>query len=427
VSRAGAIHLACLYGPLVGTGMLAWWLRPAKRLATGLLFSMAWTAALLPWLDGLARLGGWWSYHSESVAMGGMPLALYFGWVIAWGMFAPLLASALGGRIWTVVALLVAIDLLAMPEMKPVLVLHPLWWIGEILIASLLLVPSVFIALWTASRSRTGLRCAMLVPAFGGIFLGIPLLVECGDLPGLIARWNSHSWWSQAGYLSACVVLAIPGLTAVRDLALGGGGTPVPLDPPVRLVTHGIYAFVRNPMQLSMTSLLLLEALFLQSPWPAVLAMLGVVYSEGLARWSENTDMLDRFGADWSRYRNSVRPWWPRWHPQIGEPCELWLDMDCSPCSEVAEWFGRRHPAQLLLRSAADWRGTPLQRVTWHHPPSDRTESGVRAIAMALQHLHLAWAVIGWIAGLPVISQVAQICFDAAGAGPRNGSSGGRG
>lgn len=416
------IHLACLYGPLVSAGMLAWWLRPSKRAATGLLFSVAWTAALLPWLDGLARMAGWWSYHSESAAIGGMPLALYFGWVIAWGLLAPLLADALGGRKWTVVALLAAIDLRAMPEMTPVLELHPLWWIGEILIASLLLVPSIFIAHWTPSRSHTGLRCAMLVPAFGGIFLGIPLLVECGDLPGLVVRWNSHSWWVQAGYLSACAVLAIPGLTAVRDLALSGGGTPVPLDPPVRLVTHGIYAFFRNPMQFSMTSLLLLEAMFLWSPWPVVLALLGVVYSEGLARWSENQDMLARFGADWARYHKSVRPWWPRWKPCIEEPCELWLDAGCSPCCEVAKWFGRRHPTQLLLRDAADWPGTPLQRVTWHHPSSGRTESGVRAMAMALQHIHLGWALIGWIAGLPGISHAAQICFDAAGAGQRNGT-----
>jgi protein-S-isoprenylcysteine O-methyltransferase Ste14 len=427
VSRAGAIHLACLYGPLVSAAMLAWWLRPAKRLATGLLFSMAWTAALLPWLDGLARLSGWWSYHSESASIGGMPLALYFGWVIAWGMVAPLLASALGDRVWTSVALLAAIDLRAMPEMNPVLELHPLWWIGEILIVSLLLVPSIFIARWTASGTRTGLRCAMLVPAFGGIFLGIPLLVECGDLADLVARWNSHSSMVQAAFLSACAFFAIPGLAAVRDLALSGGGTPVPLDPPQRLVTHGIYAFVRNPMQLSMTSLLLLEALFLWSPWPAVLALLGVVYSEGLARWSENTDMRDRFGAEWSRYRESVRPWWPHWSPRIGEPCELWLDAGCSPCSEIARWFGRQHPTQLLLRKAADWQGTPLQRVTWRHPPSGRTESGVRAMAMALQHLHLAWAVIGWIASLPVISHAAQICFDAAGAGPKIESSNGRG
>jgi hypothetical protein len=38
---------------------------------------------------------------------------------------------------------------------------------------------------------------------------------------------------------------------------------------------------------------------------------------------------------------------------------------------------------------------------------------------MALQHLDLPWAAVGWIAGLPGISHLLQICFDAAGTGQR--------
>ena len=415
------IHLACLYGPLLGAGMLAWWLRPSKRFATGLLFSFAWTAALLPWLDGIARLCGMWSYHSGTVSIGGMPLALYFGWAIAWGLFAPLLSRALGGRIWVVTGLLLAIDLRVMPEMKPVLELSSLWWIGELVVVMLLLVPALFMATWTESRSRIGLRCVMLAPSFGGIFLGIPLMVECGDLHGMISLWETWHDIPKTLFLLGFMAFSIPGLAALQDLALSGDGTPVPLDPPRKLVTHGIYAFVRNPMQMSMTSLLLLESLFLMSPWPAVLALLGVVYSEGLARWSENEDMRQRFGDDWTRYQASVRPWLPRWSPRIGEPCELWLNADCGLCCEVARWFENHRPHQLVLRDAADWQGTNLQRVTWHHPSSGRTESGVRAIAMSLQHLHLGWAIVGWFAGLPLISHIIQICFDAAGGGKIKG------
>jgi protein-S-isoprenylcysteine O-methyltransferase Ste14 len=388
----------------------------------GLLFSTAWTAALLPWLDSFARGAGWWEFHSQAPSLAGMPLAFYFGWVIAWGALAPLLAHTLGGRWWTVAAIFVGLDLRVMPEMAPVLELHPGWIVGDLLIAACLLVPSLFMAKWTEERSHTALRSAMLVPAFGGIFLGIPLLVESGGLAGVVARWSLFTVSSKTAFVFVSVVFAVPGLSAVRDLALSGGGTPVPLDPPRRLVTHGVYSFVRNPMQCSMTSLLLLESLFLMSPWPAVLALLGVVYSEGLARWSENQDMRERFGTDWPNYRRAVRSWWPRWSPRIGESCELWLDAGCGPCSEVAWWFERRRPPRLVIRPASDWPGDPLVRATWHHPPSGRCESGVRGIAMALQHLDLPWAAVGWIAGLPGISHVLQICFDAAGAsaGARN-------
>lgn len=422
MTREGAIQLACLYGPLAGAALLAWWIRPEKRLSTGLLFSTAWIAALLPPLDALARSAGFWKYHSSSLSLAGMPLALYFGWVIAWGICAPLLVRALGGRLWTTVALLGLIDLRLMPEMKPVPELHASWMSGEVLIVAGLLVPSLFISKWTTASIRTGLRCAMLVPAFGGIFLGIPLWVECGDLAGALARWHSYSGFWQTGYLLAAFTFSVPGLAAVRDLALSGDGTPVPLDPPRRLVTHGIYAFIRNPMQCSMTSLLLLESLFLWSPWPAILALLGIVYSEGLARWSENQDMQKRFGEAWQNYQKSVRAWWPRWPPRIGEPCELWLDGQCAPCSKVGLWFQRHQPHQLELRNARDWPGPPLARVTWFHPPSGRTEAGVRAIAMGLQHLPLPWAMIGWTTGLPGISHILQICFDAAGMGARPAS-----
>ena len=420
MSREGAIQLACLYGPLVSAGLLAWWRRPGKWLSVGLLFSLAWIAALLPWLDALARAAGLWEYHSQAPALAGMPLALYFGWIIAWGIFAPLLAHALGGRIWTTAAVMIALDLRVMPALRPILELHSRWWIGDFLIAASLLVPSLFIAKWTAARTQVGRRCAMLVPAFGGIFLGLPLLVECGNLSGLLGRWQAFAGVQQTMLLTAGFAFSVLGLTAVRDLALSGGGTPVPLDPPRRLVTHGIYAFVRNPMQLSMTALLLLESLFLWNPWPAVLALIGIVYSEGLARWSENQDMRNRFGADWLRYHQAVRPWWPRWRPRIGEPGALWLDVGCGPCSEVARWFQHRQPHQLELHDANAWPGPPLERVTWHHPSSGRRESGVRAIAMALQHLQLPWAAVGWIAGLPGISHILQICFDAAGAGKRS-------
>jgi protein-S-isoprenylcysteine O-methyltransferase Ste14 len=419
VSREGAIHLACLYEPLISAGLLAWWIRPTKWLSVGVLFSVAWVAALLPWFDGFAQAAGLWDYHSEAPALAGMPLALYFGWVIAWGIFAPLLVHALDCRIWTTAAVLLALDLRAMPELTPVLELHSLWWIGDILIAACLLLPSLYMAKWTTNRTQLGLRCAMLAPSFGGIFLGIPLLVVCGDSSGVLRRWHELPGYIQAIYFSLGVVFSVPGLSALRDLALSGGGTPVPLDPPCRLVTHGIYASVRNPMQLSMTALLLLESLFLWNPWPALLAASGIVYSEGFARWSENQDMRDRFGENWTNYYGSVRSWWPRWYPCIGESCELWLDYGCGPCTEVAQWFQNRQPHRLLLCDARTWPGSPLGRVTWHHPESGRQESGIRAIAMALQHLHLPFAAIGWFAGLPGVSHLLQICFDAAGAGER--------
>ena len=421
MTRETAIHIACLYGPISSAALLLWWVKPGKKLATGLLYSTAWVAALLPWLDLAAGHFGFWTYQIGDFHLGKMPLAAYLGWVVGWGLVAPLLAEAFGKKPWIAAAVLVLIDLRTMPEMSPVLILSKHWWIAEIVIAALLLVPAIFLARWTATSEKTPLRCAMLAPTFGGIFIGIPFLLECGDIRGVHSRWNSYSQISQFLFTIGLLAFSIPGLTALRDFALGGNGTPVPLEPPQKLVTHGIYSYLRNPMQLSMTSLLLLESLFLASLWPALLAIIGIVYSEGFARWSETADMRKRFGESWDNYRNTHRPWLPTWHPVLPEESELWFDDTCGSCTEVAEWFSRMSPKQLILRKASEWPGAPLQRITWHNPSTARTESGITAIAMALQHIHLGWALIGWIVGLPGISHTIQICFDAAGAGKRVG------
>lgn len=414
MTRETAIQIACLYGPITTAALLLWWVRPGKKLATGLLYSTAWVAALLPWFDLAAGHLGFWIYQPNPFHLGKIPLAPYLGWVIAWGVVAPLLAEALEKRPWIAAAILIIIDLRTMPEMSPVLLLGGHWWIAEFVIAAVLLVPAIFLASWTATSQRTPLRCAMLAPSFGGIFIGIPFLLECGDLNGIRLRWDSYSYFSQILFLAGLAVFSVPGLTALRDFALGGNGTPVPLEPPQKLVTHGIYSNLRNPMQLSMTSLLLLESLFLASPWPALLAGIGIVYSEGFARWSETADMRERFGEKWDQYRRSHRSWIPTWQPVLHETSELWFDESCGVCTEVADWFSRQATKQLTLRKASEWPGVRLQRITWHNPSTGRIESGVTAIAMALQHIHLGWAALGWISSIPGISHIIQICMDAS-------------
>jgi protein-S-isoprenylcysteine O-methyltransferase Ste14/predicted DCC family thiol-disulfide oxidoreductase YuxK len=401
-------------------GILIYWLRPNKQLAIGVLYSSAWIAALLPWFDLIAQQMGFWSYrNTDGPTLGQIPLALYLGWVVSWGIVAPLLSEALGKRIWHAAAVMILIDLRAMPEMTPLLTLSKHWWIGETLISAVLLVPAMLLSHWTSLSAKTALRCAMLAPAFGGVFIGIPFLIECHDLTSIRLLWESWSRTEQILFPLGIFIFSIPGLTALRDLALSGKGTPIPLEPPRYLVTHGIYAYIQNPMQLSMTCLLLLESWLLTSPWPALLALIGIVYSTGFARWSENRDMHQRFGATWQQYLSSHRPWLPSWIPVTPISCQIWFDDSCGMCQEIARWLERRSPVGLEFCYASAWTGPPLRRVTWIDPQSGRIETGISAMAMAFQHIHLGWALLGWFAAIPGISHILQICFDAAGAGKK--------
>ena len=417
--RETLIQIACLYGSISAAAILIFLIRPRKSLAIGLVYSTAWVAALLPWLDFIAQASGLWSYAKTTYSLGRIPLALYLGWVVAWGVFAPLISHFFGKKPWLAVATIILLDLWLMPEMTPLLTLSQNWFIGEIAITLLLLVPSIYLAQWTESSTKLPIRCAMLAPAFGGIILGIPLLALSGSPETILEKWLSFSDATQIGYILSASILSLPGLTALRDLALSGKGTPVPLEPPQHLVDHGIYAYIRNPMQFSMTNLLILESHFLWSPWPLLIAIAGLVYSEGFARWSENQDMNARFGNSWAAYKATHRPWLPTFFPESASPSELWYDDSCTACHQTANWFANRSPIALKICKASEWPGDPLERITWHHPTSGRTEHGVTAVAMALQHLHLGWALVGWIIGLPGLSHVIQICLDASGAGKR--------
>ncbi len=143
-------------------------------------------------------------------------------------------------------------------------------------------------------------------------------------------------------------VLALPaivGLTAVQEFVARGGGTPVPFDPPRRLVTTGVYAYVRNPMQLSAVVLLFLLGFVLRNPWVSAAGVMAHLYSAGLAGWDEDEDLRRRFGEDWLAYRRGVRRWVPRfrpWHPPDRPPARLFVAEGCGMCRDVGRWFARR-------------------------------------------------------------------------------------
>jgi protein-S-isoprenylcysteine O-methyltransferase Ste14 len=97
----------------------------------------------------------------------------------------------------------------------------------------------------------------------------------------------------------------------IWDFAAKGGGTLAPIDPPKRLVVHGLYRYVRNPMYLGVLLLLLGETgLFRSLPllqyttaWFIIVQLIVVFYEEPTLR--------RRFGDSYERYYRSVHRWLP--------------------------------------------------------------------------------------------------------------------
>jgi protein-S-isoprenylcysteine O-methyltransferase Ste14 len=87
--------------------------------------------------------------------------------------------------------------------------------------------------------------------------------------------------------------------TCIWEFARRGRGTLAPVDPPRTLVVQDLYRYVRNPMYLSVTMIVLGEALLTGSR-----VLLEYGYEEPTLR--------RRFGPAYDRYRATVGRWVPR-------------------------------------------------------------------------------------------------------------------
>jgi hypothetical protein len=218
--------------------------------------------------------------------------------------------------------------------------------------------------------------------------------------------------------LQLLFLLSIPGLSAVQEFAQAGNGTPLPYDPPDRLVTSGIYAYIANPMQTSTALLLFGFALTLHSLWLALAALISIACSVGLAAWDEGRDLSKRFGFAFIRYRRHVRNWLPRWRPYVPSPARIYLSQDCHKCSQMAAFLNGLKPHKLSILPAEEHPLYSLKRMTYESHDGSICAQGIVALARALEHVNLAWAFAGLILRLPLINQLFQSIIDVSGGGP---------
>ena len=145
-------------------------------------------------------------------------------------------------------------------------------------------------------------------------------------LPGLFAfvlpAWLASTDQGRGdGWTLGWIVVAA-GMTilfwCVRDFYVAGKGTLAPWDPPRRLVVVGLYRYLRNPMYVGVLTLVLGWALVFGSPVLLFYVLcLGVGFHLRTVL-AEEPYLAAHFGEDWTRYRASVRRWWPRTSPWRG-------------------------------------------------------------------------------------------------------------
>jgi protein-S-isoprenylcysteine O-methyltransferase Ste14 len=344
----------------------------------------------------------------------GIAIEPWLGWTLLWGVALPF--AAVDRPILPVLTAMFWADLLLMPLLEPTLVLGSGWLIGEALALTVALLPALLLARWTASDTHLRARAALQVLCAGAFLLWLAptaALMRSGgwkdvlELPG----------WRLSLVAQLLLVPISLGLRAVGEFVRVGEGTPIPYDPPRQLVTTGPYAYVRNPMQVSMVAIFGIAALLLWNPWLLAGALVSLVYGVGLADWHEKIDLSERFGTRWESYRAEVHNWIPRWTPYNTHEANLLVAFSCTTCSSIGRWVMARSPVGLSIAPAEDVRDPGLRRVTYICAGSEPIR-GVTAIARSLEHLHLGWAIAGWFLAMPGVSHLAQLVADLFGPSP---------
>lgn len=142
------------------------------------------------------------------------------------------------------------------------------------------------------------------------ITLLVPGIVG-GWLPLTIARDASRVELGVWRYLGVPLVAAAwcGLLWCIADFVRRGRGTLLPLDPPKRLVSTGLYRITRNPMYVCVLLSILGIALVTGAPVLLLYAAGFVCLVTLFVRFHEEPFLRREFGEEYDRYRARV----PRW------------------------------------------------------------------------------------------------------------------
>ena len=151
------------------------------------------------------------------------------------------------------------------------------------------------------------------------VFLFLAPGVVAGLIPWLISGWR---WYDRGG--AAWIVVPVGWIAIAAGVAFllhafalfaMHRGTPAPVAPTETLVVTGVYRFVRNPMYLSVLTIILGQALLFAS-WRLVLyALIVLAAVVAFVRGYEEPTLTDAYGEQYLDYRRNVPGWWPRLTP----------------------------------------------------------------------------------------------------------------
>ena len=153
-------------------------------------------------------------------------------------------------------------------------------------------------------------------------FVFVPLVLA-GLIPWWMTRWQFQPPLLDlvsTRFIGAVMILGgIPGLLdSFKRFALEGLGTPAPIAPTRHLVVSGLYRYVRNPMYVSVTAVVLGQALLFGDWRLLVYGGLFWLACHLFVLAYEEPTLKRTFGKQYETYRANVPRWIPRDTPWGG-------------------------------------------------------------------------------------------------------------
>lgn len=405
------LRYVILIAPLLWASLAILFFRPGKQELAGAFIASLWNFSLLIPMNMMAKYFGWWAFYTESGLFFGLPIDVMIGWAIFWGASIFLLLR--GKDILLAIISVLSIDLIFMPQLTNLFTLGSNWFVGEFFVLMVCFIPGWLIASFTSQGIFVNFRAlaqAIITAFLIFIFLPAALLEQAGRSIFEIMHWSQ---FKIVFFLNLIGIPIILGLAGNQEFAERGNGTPIPFDPPKTLVNTGPYAYLGNPMQLSVVVYLMLAAIFYESIAVLSAAIMAVVYCLGIVRSHHAIDLLPRFGKSWIEYRGRVPYWFPTWKPWIKKASIIYFARSCGICSDTERWLASQKPSGLIFMDISKHKNQ-INRVTYRYPNSKEVE-GVYAISSAMNHINFAFALFGWAMRLPLIRQFLQLILDIAG------------
>jgi protein-S-isoprenylcysteine O-methyltransferase Ste14 len=171
-----------------------------------------------------------------------------------------------------------------------------------------------------ARGESSGISARRIAAIFGtAVFLVLAPGFFCLAVPWWISRWHFHAaFFGVSAFRLFGALLIAAGVPVLLEsfarFALKGIGTPAPPFPTKRLVVTGFYRFVRNPMYISVVSIVLGQGFLFGDVRLLAYGCAAWLVTHLFVLTYEEPALRRAFGDEYLTYCANVRRWIPRFH-----------------------------------------------------------------------------------------------------------------